>query len=564
MGTRLRPRLTLLICLSLVAVFVLQGVAFIRTNSQTFDEAVHVAAGYSYLARQDFRLNPEHPPLLKELAALPLYLSDRTLFNPSPHLWAQAEKWTISREFLYHSRLPAETLLTRARLPGLALGALLVALTGWWAYRLWGDGAAIVATTLAAFEPNLVAHSGVVTTDVGSGLFILLTLYLFWEYSRQRSLALLVGVGVAMGLALAAKFSSVLLVGMGGLILIAHVLLPDGALFAETGNPSAARWRRLRDALVIGGVVLVIAALTILPVYFFQGWSPWLNGLRWQLTKGGIGHPGYFLGEVSSRGWYAYFPVAFLIKTPLGSLALIGASLLAFRAGTPLTRRDALFLLVPVAVFLVIVIRGRINIGLRYLVPIYPFLFLVAARLATFAPSRPGWRLALVGVPLLATAVSVLRVAPHQLAYFNEAVGGPTQGHRYLSDSNLDWGQGLKGLKDFMDRESVDTILLSYFGTALPEEYGIRFEEVPACSPVTFPPRRSETVPPDAPRRLLAIGVTCLQGTYFDDPNTYAWLRDREPVARIGHVIHVYDLTDDQEGQRLLAEVRERFRSRGK
>ncbi len=556
METPSRKRWALFACLGLVVAFLVQGFAFVRANSQTYDEAVHLAAGYSYLTTHDFRLNPEHPPLLKELAALPVYLRYRLPFRPAPHLWESAEKWAISRDFLYQSGVPADDLLTLARLPGLLMGALLVGLTGWWAYRLWGEKAAVVATALAAFEPNLVAHSCLVTTDVGSALFILLTIYFLWEYGNTPSPWLLAGVGAAMGLALASKFSSILLVGMGGLILLAHVLLPGGALFP--GGTAIPTGKRLKQAFLVGGVVFAIATLVILPVYFFQGWSAWVSGLRWQLTKGGLGHAGFFLGEHSQEGWRAYFPVAFLIKTPVGSIFLIALGLLAFRAGSPLTRRDALFLLVPVAVFLFIVIRGRINIGLRYLVPIYPFLFVAAARLTTLLDRRPRFGRVLIGGPLLLTAASVLRATPNDLAYFNELVGGPGQGHRYLGDSNLDWGQGLKELKAFMDREGVPMVYLSYFGTALPEGYGVRYQEAPACGAVKWPPRPVQELPPDVGRELFAVGVTCLQGIYFDDKDTYAWLREREPVARLGYAIHVYDLTGDADAHRRLADVYEK------
>src|SRR5262249_38555706 len=163
------------------------------------------------------------------------------------------------------------------------------------------------------------------------------------------------------------------------------------------------------------------------------------------------GHTAYFLGEYSRTGWLAYFPVAFLIKTPLPSVVLILASLVLFRAGKPLRLREALFLLLPVVVFLALMIPAKIYIGVRYLVPIYPVLFVCASRLAALSFPRPWLAPALLGVPVLLTAVSALRSAPHQMAYFSEVIGGPDRGDRYLADTNIDWGQDLKGLKEYMD-----------------------------------------------------------------------------------------------------------------
>src|SRR5262249_34966639 len=147
------------------------------------------------------------------------------------------------------------------RLPGLVLGALLVALVGWWSYRLWGPGAAVLGTALAAFEPNLVANACLITTDLGSALFIFLTMYLLWEYGNGRSALLLLGAGVTTGLALASKLTGVLLFGMGGVILAAHVLLSESPLFPPTkGSAVPARGVRLKQAALIALVVAGLAA----------------------------------------------------------------------------------------------------------------------------------------------------------------------------------------------------------------------------------------------------------------------------------------------------------------
>ncbi len=553
-------RLVLLICAGLTTAFLAQGWWFIRANSQTHDEGVHLTAGYSYLATHEFRLNPEHPPLLKELAALPIYLRYHLPFRPAANLWEQkpeAEKWGISRDFLYHSSVSPDELLTLGRLPGLMLGGCLVALVGWWSYRLWGIKAALLGTALAAFEPNLVTNACLITTDLGSALFIFLTMYLLWEYGNSRSPLLLIAAGITTGLALASKLTGILLFGMGGVILMAHVLLTNSPLFPQvkegTGPP---RGGRLKQAVVIAVVVAVLAAVTILPTYFFEGWGTWLYGFQWQMRKSGIGHDAFFLGEYSKTGWLTYFPVAFLIKTPIPSILLILASLLLCRAGTPLRLRDSLFLLLPVGIILALMVTAKINIGVRYLTPIYPFLFVCAARLATLRFPQPWMAPVLLGVPVLLTAASSLRQAPHYLAYFNETIGGPDHGDHYLADTNIDWGQDLKGLKEYMDRAKIDKVYLSYFGTAPPKAYGIEFQEMPSFGAVEWPPRPIERLPRDAPRKVLAVSVTNLQGAYLGEPGPYAFFyHERTPVAKIGYSIWIYDLTGDDEAQRHLTDV---------
>jgi hypothetical protein len=322
------------------------------------------------------------------------------------------------------------------------------------------------------------------------------------------------------------------------------------------------RAARFKQAAAVAAVVFVLAALALLPPYFFQGWLDWLKGARWQMNKGNYGHPAFFLGEYSHDGWRTYFPIAFLLKTPLPSVVLIAASLLLFRAGTPLRLREALFLLVPVAAFLALMIPAKINIGVRYLTPIYPFLFVCAARLATLSFPRPWLAPVLLGVPVLLTAVSSLWSAPHQLAYFNELVlkwgenGPEKRGDLYLADTNIDWGQDLKGLKEYVDREGLPMVYLSYFGTAPPEAYGIDFQELPSFGAVDWPPRLVRRVPRDAGRQVVAISVTNLQGAYLGEPGPYrGFYKERTPRAKIGYSIWIYDITGDSEAHRWLAEA---------
>jgi hypothetical protein len=246
--------------------------------------------------------------------------------------------------------------------------------------------------------------------------------------------------------------------------------------------------------------------------------------------------------------------VAFFIKTPLGSLMLIIASLVFYRAGSPLGRCEAGFLLVPVAVIFFATTQAKINIGLRHILPVYPFLFVLASRLATVHFRRHWVAPFLLGVPLVFTAVSTLRMTPHQLAYFNELVGGPDQGYRYLSDSNLDWGQDLKGVKTYMEKEKLPIIYLSYFGTAPPSYYGIRYQYVPGSWPLEWP-LPADKVPADAPRKILAISVCNLQDVSTPHNPLFRWLWLRQPVAKIGHSIFIYDLTDDREGLTQLEET---------
>ena len=223
--SQLRAAATLTAGLILFIVFFVQGVVFISANSPTYDEAAHLAAGYSYFARRDFRFNPEHPPLIKQLLALPLFVGYRIAFNPDPQHWSNGDDYLIGQDLLYKSILPVDRILLLSRLPNLLIGGILVALTGWWAYRLWGNWAAILAMTLACLEPNFIAHSSLVTTDIGVTLFIFLTVYLLWEYLNFPKWWRLAVTGISTGMALLSKFSALLLPPMIALIVAASLLV---------------------------------------------------------------------------------------------------------------------------------------------------------------------------------------------------------------------------------------------------------------------------------------------------------------------------------------------------
>jgi Dolichyl-phosphate-mannose-protein mannosyltransferase len=553
--SQLKAAATLTAGLILFIVFFVQGVFFISANSPTYDEAAHLAAGYSYFARRDFRLNPEHPPLIKELLALPLFVGYRIAFNPDPQHWSKGDDYLIGQDLLYKSILPADRILLLSRLPNLLIGGILVALTGWWAYRLWGGRAATLAMALSSLEPNFVTHSSLVTTDIGVTLFIFLTVYLLWEYLNFPNWWHLAVTGISTGMALLSKFSALLLPPMIALIVAASFLVgsePYLLPLRKTQNRPTYKLLLMQSVAVLF-LIAFFALLTIPSAYFFQGFSPWLHGLEKFLTHAQDGHPAFFLGEYSSQGWWNYFLLAFLIKTPIGSLLLIAASLIFYRAGNPLRRREVILLLLPVTVVFLATTQAKVNIGLRHILPVYPFLFVIASRLATIH-FRGRWLMPiLVSMPLVSTAISSLRIAPHQLAYFNEFVGGPDQGYRYLSDSNIDWGQDLRGVKAYMEKENLPIIYLSYFGTAPPSYYGIRYQYVPGGWPWESPP--ADKVPAGASRKILAISVSNLQDIWTPHDPLFRWLWMRQPVAKIGYSIFVYDLTHDREGLTKLEET---------
>ncbi len=261
----------------------------------------------------------------------------------------------------------------------------------------------------------------------------------------------------------------------------------------------------------------------------------WIYGQLYVLKN--LRRPAFLLGETAD-GFWSYFPVVFLVKTPLPTLGLVitGAWMLIRRR---LDRTLGLFVLVPVIIYFSSAVVSRMNIGLRHILPIYPFLFVFAG--ATAAELwKSGSRIQKGGVILAAVWYlgSCVVTYPDYLAFFNELVGGPKNGHKVLLDSNLDWGQDLKGLKRWMDANEVKKIRFLYFGTADPEYYGIDASYLPE-SLVEYDPRATQS--PGAPK-YVAMSAHLL---YTGKDKFVKSFRDRKPVAVIGHSILVFDMDED-------------------
>ena len=529
--------------------------------SATFDEPAHVVAGASYWATGDYRLNPEHPPLAKLLATAPLPAMG-VRFDTDDEVWRLRRQWEMARRFLYRWN-DADRVLLAARLPIVACGLLLSVLVYGWTRRLFGDAPALVALGACVFSPDVLAHSGLVTTDVPVATFFLATVMAAHHAASPRGAirgtASALVLGLALGAALATKFSALLLLPI--LLVLAVV--------AATGPVDERRTPRqlARTALLAGAVALLV-------VWSAYGFRPHLSpdpaqraSLDWRevdpgpgpvpallraanavrllpeayvygclrFLKHADGRPSFLHGQRSEEGFRAFFPVSFAIKTPLPLLVLLGMAGLAARR-RPLLRRDAWFLWLPPLVYAAVSIASALNIGHRHLLPVYPFLFVAAGRVASLAPG--GSTRAVVSALLLLLALGTGRTHPHHLAYFNELVGGPAGGWRWLVDSSLDWGQDLGRLGAWCRAHDVRTVKLAYFGTADPAHHGVPAVLIPGQSL----PRPAAWVREVRPGDVVVVSATLLQGIYVEpgDQSLFTLLRTKTPVARVGHSLFVY------------------------
>jgi hypothetical protein len=552
-----RTRSALLVSLG-VALFLALALSSLRWTSATYDEGAHLPAGYTYLALGDHRLNPEHPPLAKILAAAPLLGMDVRL-KTDDDAWGTRRQWEFGRRFLYQWN-DADRLLLAGRLPIVALGAALCVAVFLWARRLWGLPAATVSLLLCATNPDVLAHGRLVTTDLAVTLFLFLAVLAFERYAERPAAGWALGTGLAAGAALASKFSGWAVVPILAILAVlaaragrlpeprrtaaalgAAAALALAVIWASYGfRPSfspdpavnaAFEWDRVEPALPSARHAVHAARRAhVVP-------DPYLFGLL-RAFRHSEARQAFLLGRTSEEGWWYYFPVTFALKTPLPLMAFVLMSLTVRRA-VPAPRGAEAFLWVPIFVYLGLTQLRGLNIGHRHLLPIYPFLFVAAGRSAAWAlGARPRrwWVAAGVWALLAWNVTSALRIHPHYLAYVNEAGGGPSRGYRLLADSSLDWGQDLKTLRAYADRHGLRGLKLSYFGSADPRYYG--FSQILPGSRL-FP---EGTVGGVQPGDVLAVSATHLQGLYLppEMAGLMALLRTREPMDQVGYSILIY------------------------
>ena len=562
-----RSRDAALLAIGLALLFVL-GLTSLRTKSAIYDEPVHFTAGYAAARFGEVRFNPDHPPLLGMMAAAPLLFTD-VRFPADDPAWGMGRPYEVGRRFLYRWN-DGDRLLARGRTVILGLAATLAALVFLWTRAMWGAAPGALALLLAVTSPDVLAHGQLVTTDMGAALFIFATVIAFERVTRRVTAARVLVAGLAMGAAFAAKFSALILlpvlVALAAVVAVRGEALPAGA---------AARTRVKDKLLLLAGVLAamgVIAFFVLWSAYRFryaastdpriEAAIPWdrlrpeeplasvVDGLRSSrlLPEGYLwgfvrffehqeSRPAFLLGERSDHGFAAFFPVSFAVKTPIGLLGLLAIATVLAALG--LRRREDVFLWIPVLLYAAVSLTRGINIGHRHLLPLYPFLFVFAARAAAWAAREwPRRAPAALVAGLAAWHVgAALWIHPHYLAYFNELAGGPSNGYRVLVDSSLDWGQDLKGLKPYMQAHGIPRVKLSYFGTADPAYYAIDADLLPSYLAL---PR--ETVRAFRPGDVLAVSATNLAGVYLEpaDRPMMERLRREPPAGSVGYSILIF------------------------
>jgi len=543
----------------------------VRQESLTWDEGDHIFAGYMSLKHHDFGLNPEHPPLVKMVAAIPL--QSMNLREPQlQNRYFKSEAYMGGRDLIFGNDF--NTIIFRARLFA-SVFALMTALLAFLAAReMFGTGAGFIALFLIVFEPNFLAHGGLVTTDTGAACCLLASIYAFYRYVKAPSWGRVAVLGVAAGIFFITKHSAVLLPPMLILLAITELLRRR-----QVGDETRLRQGlKLARAFVVAGIVAIAimwagygfrysarpAGMQINPplestlgnlspvegkaITLMARWKllpeSWLFGLA-DVRSVANTWPTYIFGKVYAHGMWFYFPLAFSIKATVATLIFLPLIIYALATRKLRGWREILFLSIPPTLYFAISMTSKLNIGIRHILLVFIFVLVLAGGAAWSLirhDRRWAWPIAAL---LLFHIISSLRAAPTSyMAYANELWGGPANIHKYLTDSTTDWGQQLKAVKRYVDQRGIQQCWFAYtVEPAIPfRAYGIPCKTLPTMDTMWFGLKLDTPPVIQGPVFISHLSLTFYEsGSSLLSP--YSEFMKMKPTAVLENGVFVYDGT---------------------
>jgi hypothetical protein len=595
----------MVIIAGLLAAFAVTGWTAWVGKSATYDEPLHFMGAWIQTHYDDFRCDPEDPPLWRYYVMLGTSKSELKVPTSGDQwngmLQDRAVEGLFFQDVFYYTRgNNAVAALAAARGRMLMFGVALGAAIAWWAWRLRGPAAGAIAAAALCFDPNFLAHAPLVKDDVPIALVLLLFMAAAWLVGQRATLWRCLAVSLALGAALTVKFSGVAAIGVLGIVLLIRALLPEPWNFLKW--TAGTRAKRLAVAACIAFAACLFAYVFIWACYRFRygpsvdpsqtfdfselpritakheafaayhafflypqqlqqfsaHWKPnalfrlamwagkchllpqsWIEGFLFSFGTA-PGRAAFLLGKSSMSGCWYYFPIAMAVKTPLATLMalLISAAYWVFRRASTVKWWDVLALSLMPVFYMAIAMGSDLNLGIRLVLPVYPFLFIFLGITAADALRR-GRKIAkaLIGLCLLGLVMETYLAYPDFIPFFNVAAGGWRNGPNLLGDSNVDWGQELPALAQWQRANPQYQLFLNYFGSADPRYYGIHYVKLAGgVGPDDQAP--SASLP-----RVYAISGNAVHSPWISgqDRDFYLKLQSQTPIAVLGHCIYLYN-----------------------
>jgi len=544
-----------------------------RQQSPSWDEGDHIYAGYMNWMNGEYTLNPEHPPLVKLVATLPLVPLDLKT-APRQGRYFKDEAYFGGRELIfrndpkYGGKYSSDSLLFRVHMAALTFGVLLAGTLFFAGQEMFGTAAGLIALALLVFDPSILANAPYVTTDTGAACGFFATVYTFYRFVKQMTWKRAAVCGLVLGLALAAKHSTI-------------VLFPLLTMLAA--GEIAVRWKKsgklptilIKNTAIGLGIIGAIALFVLWGMYSFRfhmhpsGVSmaplnvevrPLSAPMRWFILfcahyhllpesylfglvdVQGVGEawPTYYMGKVYAHGIWYYFPTVLAVKWTVGTLATVALAIWVFASGKVRQTREMLFLAFPAAFYLAIAMAGPLNMGERHILPIFPFIFLLLGAAGAWLMKRSKkWAVAVIFL-VAAHAAESLSAFPNYIPFGNALWGGPANTHKYFSDAAVDWAQQLKWTKQWLDEHNIKECSIVYFAAPflMPSDYDIPCKLLP-----TFDTNYIQEIEvPQVVKGPILISYGDLGGYEFGTwvRNPYEMFNRRKPDAVIMNSIAVF------------------------
>ena len=583
------------------------GLTSVLQKSTTFDEFTHIAGGYISLKYGDYRTSAEGGQLGQRWAALPLLkLNIENPVEEPPEEWGelkyQKKSYDEGLKILYKDKGPRPYALFLPRLMILLASVGLGVVLFLWSRAIWGPLGAVITVAVYGFSPTILAHARLVTADLFAAGFFILAVLMIWRLLHRISFLDLVLAGLAVGGLLLAKFSGLLIAPMAVMLVVAKTTVGRPLIVALPHRRFVlhSRWKQLPLHLFSAIIVLLVTWAFIWLFYGFRfdaanpamgikaaslqyntgstlieklyTWrllpESFLYGLSYVLDKAKY-HPAFMAGKYSTTGWASFFPYAILIKTalPILILVLVFPVLLIFTK----QRRRLFYKLIPLIVLMGIVltfaVRSNLNIGHRHVLPLYPVFAIFSGSAALFLDIRitkiRNAALVICTSLILWLVVESFLIWPHYLAYFNQLVGGPSRGFLHLVDSSLDWGQDLRGLARWLDKNAPPDkpVFIYYYGGIPPSYEGIH--NAVDLKPRNYPPGSAIRTIEFSPG-LYCISATELQRVYEPLPGPWTWDKERSYQSLLPLAQHYFNRRNNPDAYGKLIETLgyEEFRKR--
>ncbi|MEI8143383.1 MAG: glycosyltransferase family 39 protein [Candidatus Berkelbacteria bacterium] len=566
----------ILLTMFLIAFFSSKGAFGDPGDSAIVDEVAHIPAGYTYDKDLDFRLNPEHPPLVKALAGLPLVLNKSINGPESGWAWGAANQWEAGWYMLYNAGNDPKQILFWSRLPMMLLMVVLGIFLFKWAVELFGRKVGLVVLLLFAFYPDVIAHGRLVTTDIAAALAYVVSMYYFTKALEKKTWQAILIAALAFGVGQCLKFSAFLLFIVFGLL----VLVRAGIDARENKN---GYWYNLWKGFKVYFWTSLLSLIVVLAIYlpfvwktpaviehqlinvnltddprveplknflyhfegnpFFRAVGHYMLGIILVIGRVGGGNNTFIMGAMSFKSIPWFFSVAWLLKTPIPIIILTFASTILLFVNYARSRKNIWTLsviLAPVIVYWTFTLKGSLDIGIRHLMPTVPFVLLFIGYTIYPVLNSVSKNLyvraskVMIGILLVYMVISTLANYPSYISYFNEFTPREERYQR-LIDSSLDWGQDLLRLKKYTDENNISDIKIDYFG---------------GSQRLYYFPKSTEWHSENGPTTgWIAISATFYQSSKLvgekEGKWSYGWLDNIKPTKIIGDSILVFHITDD-------------------